>query len=80
MLEYEGVQITWLGHDGFKLEDIGLIINTHTHEGNGVSSVQLYESARAYVQDGITFWLGMGVVLGTVMMAAPTASATSPRR
>ena len=33
-------------------------INTHTHEGNGVSSVQVYESARAYVQDGITFWLG----------------------
>jgi N-acyl-D-amino-acid deacylase len=33
-------------------------INTHTHEGNGVFSVQLYESAKAYVQDGITFWLG----------------------
>jgi len=33
-------------------------INTHTHEGNSVFSVQLYESARAYVQDGITFWLG----------------------
>lgn len=33
-------------------------INTHTHEGNGVFSVQIYESARAYVQDGITFWLG----------------------
>lgn len=28
---------------------------------------------------GITFWLGMGVVLGTVMIAAPTASATFTR-
>lgn len=28
---------------------------------------------------GITFWLGMGVVLGTVMMAAPQSSATFTR-
>jgi hypothetical protein len=30
-------------------------INTHTHEGGGM---QFVESGRAYVQDGITFWLG----------------------
>jgi hypothetical protein len=30
-------------------------INTHTHEGGGM---QFVESGQAYVQDGITFWLG----------------------
>jgi len=44
-------------------------INTHTHEGNGVFSVQLYESARAYVQDGITFWLGGNCGLSPTGMA-----------
>lgn len=31
-------------------------INTHTHEGGGMQGV--VESGQAYVQDGITFWLG----------------------
>ena len=31
-------------------------INTHTHEGRNIS--ELVESGQAYVQDGITFWLG----------------------
>ena len=33
-------------------------INTHTHEGNGIAGNQYIESSKAYVQDGITFWLG----------------------
>jgi len=33
-------------------------INTHTHEGNVFAISQVDESSRAYVQDGITFWLG----------------------
>ena len=56
-----------------KIDASGLIvspgfINTHTHEGNGISSVanedgkpgktMVFESSKAFVQDGITFWLG----------------------
>jgi hypothetical protein len=33
-------------------------INTHTHEGWGPSGMQFVEAGQAYVQDGITFWLG----------------------
>ncbi len=58
----DGPDLT-LSEDGQALDASGLVvspgfINTHTHEGNSVFSVQLYESARAYVQDGITSWLG----------------------
>lgn len=33
-------------------------INTHTHETNLAGSNQVKESGKAFVQDGVTFWLG----------------------
>ncbi len=33
-------------------------INTHTHEGSGTGNNMVFESSKAFVQDGITFWLG----------------------
>jgi len=33
-------------------------INTHTHETNLTGSNQVKESGKAFVQDGVTFWLG----------------------
>ena len=61
------------GKDCTAIDATGLIvspgfINTHTHEGNGISSLtneegkpgktMVFESSKAFVQDGITFWLG----------------------
>ena len=74
MLEYEGIQITWLGHDGFKLKK-GRVVYVDPHQlGPKAEPADLVFVTHEHFD---TFWESAGC--GSIMPATPTRSRRWPR-